>query len=221
MREIVVVVEKVLGFKVTSCVFYHTPKTGGTSIRFWFDRYIESKNTSSIKIEKVILLDKSSCIKVIDNSSTDQNFSFTVIRNPWDRVVSLYGGYLRANSLINQGKTEKFFSKDLEWLSKKFTFEEFVLDVWTNDDSSKFREYFKWKLPQDQVTPAVDYILRFESLVTDFEKIQNRLDSVIPLSKENIGKFRNVDYRSYYSYTTKNIISTYYQEFADKFEYFF
>lgn len=77
-------------------VFLHIPKTAGRSIRSWLQNNCKGFEPK----HKVMHMDYNWNKKYIQKAyDIDINniFSFTVVRNPWDRIVSAYYDYLSKN----------------------------------------------------------------------------------------------------------------------------
>ena len=64
------------------CLFVHIPKTGGTSIESVFGWYSghrgEQDHRTILEYRKLL------------GTNFDTYFSFSIVRNPWDRAVSYY-----------------------------------------------------------------------------------------------------------------------------------
>ena len=80
-----------LYIKNPKSTFIHIPKTGGTSISTWL------KNAYGVNYNKGF---KHASYEEMKRTFGDLGFTYTVVRNPWDRVVSAYFYYKRKNSPI-------------------------------------------------------------------------------------------------------------------------
>lgn len=160
--------------------FVHIPKTGGTSVRAWL-----SKNTPRYIHPSLPMM-------------TPQE-TFAVVRNPWDRVVSLWAFW------------NKLKKADVP-------FDDFVRNL----QSYKFREdsWFTFDQPQKAWIPdGVTYLLKFETLDQDFVQIQTLLGCTDPLPKVNTSQHE--DYHTYYTDETRDIVSQVFKDDIEAFNYVF
>lgn len=178
-------------------VFIHINKTGGTSIAKALN--IPPKhNTALEKIEE------------IGRKEWNDRFTFAVVRNPWDKVVSHY--YYRVQT--NQ--------TDLG--SNQIDFQEWVKRVYL-DKSLPYYDKPKMFMPQiNWVSDAegkiiVDHVCRFESLEADFRKVCEHLNIVYALPHLKSSKRGN--YRDYYDAETQGIVAEWYSQDIEKFNYSF
>ena len=160
--------------------FVHIPKTGGMSVRMWL-----SKNTPRyIHPSLPMITPQQTC---------------AVVRNPWDRVVSLWA----------------FWNK----LKKaNIPFDNFVRNL----SSFKFNDvsWFTFDQPQKAWIPnGVTYLLRFETLDRDFVQIQNLFGCTDPLPKINASD--HADYHTYYTDETRDIVARVFKDDIDTFGYTF
>lgn len=146
-------------------IFVHIPRTGGTSIECFFDKqvcenYFFRKKHSSHRYELAAFSDY---------------FSFTFVRNPWDRMLSFY---LKVTSGAKNPITF------LNWLKSYHVYNkypcsmcDFIFD--TNE------------------TQTVDFVGRYENFQDDFNFVCNKLDvSVSRLQKLN--QVPHEEYTNYY-----------------------
>jgi len=129
-----------------SLTFVHIPKTGGMSIRSWLMRKTPPYIHPSLPM------------------MTPQE-TLAVVRNPWDRIVSLWAFW------------NKLKKDDVP-------FDTFVRNLSTY----KFQDnsWFTFDQPQKAWIPnGVTYLLKFETLDQDFVQIQNIYECTDPLPKIN------------------------------------
>jgi len=135
-------------------------------------------------------------------------FKFTVVRNPWDRLVSAYcflkdGGINERNRLWAEAN-----------LAGYENFGAFVHD-WVNPKNIQSSHHFT---PQcdficiEKNRPAVDFIGRHERLAEDFARICERLNVKATLQAWNKGQSRARDYREYYTPETRRIVAEVYAD---------
>ena len=206
---------------VTNHLFVHIPKTGGTSIshilrgQLWLlNHHMPTQHLTALECHQKSY---SSCLL------WGRRFSFTFVRNPWDRIVSYYfyqRYVLSAISIIS----EKNISLD-DFIKICFRDKEFAYFEY---DGNKHKRYIG--TPQlSWITDAngeimVDYIGRYETLNQDWEIIKPRL---FPAPREggvlpHINKSpREHDYRSYYSDETVDIVKNFYIRDIEYFGYKF
>jgi len=164
-------------------IFVHVQKSGGSSIVNFFKK---TKNHNKIKID----------IKYLNKKKENINdyFKFTVIRNPWDRMVSFYH-YHKEKILKNNNPTETWkYLKDL-------TFKKFL-------KSTKFQ---KWALVNNitdfinyNKKTHIDYYINFENFENDFKVVKQISGMENKLLEEN--KSTHKEYKHYYNDKSKKII---------------
>lgn len=134
--------------------------------------------------------------KIQPTHSPSDYFKFSVTRNPWDRVVSLYH---------HMSTVTKRWPNDPEKRKFQFhgTFEQFVNK--TNDIKTDYSEF--------------DYIIRYESLQHDFNITCDRLNIKqikLPCIDYDTGRPTR-DYQSYYDDETREIVA---EKYAKDIKYF-
>lgn len=183
--------------------FIHIPKTAGTSITEWLinnrgnSTYIElaSHPTHSQILEKY-----------------ERNFSFAVVRNPWDRLVSLY--HFLKNILIDEDShlavandyTKENFPSFEHWITH---IEDMVYpeDIW----------YTILTPQQTWLNPNVDLLIRFENLTEEFRQVQDLYNVTKPLP--HLFNSKHLNYRNYYNDSTKKIVERLCERDIELFKY--
>lgn len=139
-------------------------------------------------------------------------YSFAIVRNPWDRVVSTYEYCIMDESTHHyMNSPYGRYNKDYHLLKRK-TFKQCLKHVEWN-----FVRYIGWQ-PQhfficDKNNIKVNKIYRFENL-SELEK-----DFNIKLPHLNMSK--HINYKNYYDDKLKNLVYKLYKEDIDLFKYEF
>ncbi len=136
-------------------------------------------------------------------------FRFAFVRNPWDLVVSSYH-FAKMNFLPVQYPLEP----DIQaFVQRSDSFENFVNGFCAvRCDMSSFIED---KYGQN----AVDFIGRFENYGNDLAYISRRIGVELRLPHENRSEHNN--YATYYTKTTRDIVSKHFARDIDRFKYLF
>ncbi len=130
-------------------------------------------------------------------------FKFTVERNPWDRQVSLY--YHRTGKRHRNIDFETFVSSQIYR----------ALHV------VKLNNYDIYSINGEV---AVDYVLRYENLAEDFQKVLDILGIEERVTLDNFrANWRKTrrDYREYYNSHTRDLIARWYRREIEAFDYKF
>jgi len=155
-------------------------------------------------------LDKhASCQEWVDSLGTKayrQHLVFSVVRNPWDRIVS------------------HFFHKR-KWKEGKTDFDENSFFHWLQTAKS-IKSEVHYKAPRalgfllSKPIFGLDYILRLESLDDDWNRLCTLLKiPYLPLNQRNRGEHDN--YRQYYNSATYKMVTELCQWEIDHFDYRF
>ena len=169
-------------------IFIHVPKTAGNSI------------IKAINPEKVYKPNHQPFFQVSDSLKAEK-FSFGFVRNPWDRVCSLY--HFRVQSGIDARK------KEIDRLVSD-GFEKSVLN-WTIGPNKQDAMYW---------LDGCDFIGRFESLQSDFNQICRMIGyPEIQLQVEN--KSNHSDYRDYYTRDMIDVVAEKHRQTIELFDYTF
>ena len=190
-------------------IFFHNPKTGGSSISYGLKDYIDNKNIKKLKnidqnkrgwqgyLHTDMMHKKMSDF---DYSKYDHYFKFAFVRNPYDRLVSFFA---------------KRNSGPLHFKFKSFNL--FLLN--------EFIYLYKKKDPNvicqsELLNKKLDFIGRFENLNSDIKKINKHLGINIKLKKILVNPNRK-KYITYYNPLSKFIIQKIYSNDLSKFKYKF
>jgi len=174
--------------KEHKCIFVHIPKTGGTSITNALNiKHHNHKMAKELKQE---------------NDDWNDYFSFSVVRNPWDRMVSLYFYYKNNNEYSNYKIKNDIPS----------TFSDFIYEF--NEKKRNWYTIFyqqqaDW-LYDDEQNLLVNQICRFENYKEDVEKIFKKLN----IKKKLLHERRSVHehYKTYYNEETINIVKNLFEK---------
>lgn len=184
-------------------VFLHLPKTAGTSINSTLSNYAT--------YSKSIAYSKHSSLNDIRNeigdSKFDEYFKFTIVRNPWDRILSLYFWGIQ----IKPGK-----SIQSNW--HKDSFDRWIKTTFIND-----RLYNIWPNQIDLMTiddkPQIDFVGRFENLQSDWRFICEKLEI-----KDELQFLYSTKHKPFYEYYDNEaiaIVKKYYEKDIKEFGYEF
>jgi hypothetical protein len=169
--------------------FLHIPKTAGTSILDWM-----RTNKGNSNIVEWETHPKHSALP-------SGNYSFTVVRNPWDRMVSAYH-YLKKISLPEGSSWLKLNNINEENFP---TFDKWIRNLHNYDNPPIY-----WFRPETQqaewLDVPVDLILRYETLADDFKQIQKYYNCSLNLPAHYVTGHTN--YTDYYTDVTKKIVET-------------
>ena len=183
-------------------IFVHIPKTGGTSMalaleaRAMKDDIMLGDTPKAVKRRHRVKgtasrgrLWKHSTLSDIDGLVSPEEiaacFCFTLVRNPWDRMVSYYH-WLQAQS----------FDHSAVRLAQSLDFSAFVCHPQTE---ASFRASTAASYMTDATGQVrADAYIRLEHLDTDLEPLQNHLGFALNLGHTNASE-RKSDWRSYYS----------------------
>lgn len=178
-------------------VFIHINKTGGSSIEHALGVGLDH-STAAEKFEQ------------LGAEAWAKKFTFTMVRNPWDKVVSHYHWRVKTNQtgIADQGLE---FS---EWVRRAFGDQ----DPRYHDDPRMFMPQRQWLVDRnDQM--IVEFVGRFENLADDFEVIRRRLDLDATLGHAK--PTTRDHYRTYYDSTTQELVERVYAEDLEEFGYSF
>ncbi len=155
-------------------VFIHINKTGGSSI----------EKALGIGLDHSTALEK---YRQLGERAWRRKFTFTVVRNPWDKVVSHYHYRVRTNQ-TGLGDSPIPFG---DWLRRCYI----DRDPRYYDQPRMFMPQRQW-LVDEHDELLVEFIGRFENLQEDFRTIATRLGARAQLGHAKPSS--RGDYRDYY-----------------------
>ncbi|UCC52484.1 MAG: sulfotransferase family 2 domain-containing protein, partial [Anaerolineaceae bacterium] len=178
-------------------IFIHIHKTAGSSILRALDIPFGHKTA----LEKR---------KELGQRRWSQRFSFTIVRNPWDKVVSQYCHRIKTNQ-TDLGVNPIPFR---DWV--RLVFAENACPYY--DKPKSFMPQWYW-VTDREARVIVDLIGRFENLEQDFQTICRRINrkAVLP----HLKKSEREHYRHYYDDQTREIVTQWFWIDIDEFDYRF
>ena len=134
-------------------------------------------------------------------------FKFTIVRNPWSRMVSEYN-YCLAGGINNE-------------LTLNYSFKEFCYK-WRDGELTELQVYPEHLRSQHEfVGSDIDYVGRFECLDRSFNNICSHLGiSVNSLPATNVST-KKTDYVDYYDYESQTLVRRIFERDVDEFSYTF
>jgi hypothetical protein len=188
------------------CIQIHIPKTAGVSIRkSLFDKDPDKHMHWYPDHPKY-------------KKKWNKYFTFTFVRNPWDRIVSCY-------EFCFKRKNHPIYKE----ISKQYdNFQEFLLEIDKEKliETQRFQPQMNWvKSRRTGKFFGIDYIGKFETLKESYKEICNHLN-IDPLERPldflNVTESRNLrSYEDYYKNNSKliNIVKDMYKEDIEYFDY--
>lgn len=182
-------------FDDTGSIFVHIPKCAGVSMcRTLFGGLAGGHTT----LEEYLTIFEPRHIR--------NYFKFTVVRNPWDRVVSSYfflksGGFNEKDRLWSAKELSDFSSFDCfvrKWLNRT--------NIWK---WAHFNPQYFYMLDKREKV-HLDFVGFFENIDDDFSHINQRLGLNRTLTRMNKGEHRS--YMDYYDTDTRKIVADVYAE---------
>ena len=175
--------------KNKNITFVHSPKCAGSSIYRWLinNRFCNSasRNKHKKKFQFVEELKLDSPAKDI--------FYFSVVRNPFDKIVSWYEYLKKSGGAGGEALQDNFEC----WF-------------WKHGEK-RVDTIFDW-------VDKTDCILRYERLNEDFKIIQHKLNCYQPLPKYNVSRQCKSNYQDYY--TNDSMIDAVYKWDKGDIDYF-
>ena len=204
--------------------YIHIPKTAGTSISSWMRKQLTKKNIEFINYGHI---HQSLKDLAVPNDYT----IISSIRNPWDRMVSVYhyAKKIKENNpkismLLRTDQPEEQIPEFNQWI---LNIQNYELNVGAEkhfnspmDDGHWPKEKFWWNLitPQSAwLHREPDILIKFETLHNDSRQLNDIFSSSEDISHTNISDHKN--YKTYYTPESIDIISKYYSADLKRWDY--
>ena len=160
---------------------------------------------------------------------TDKSyFTFTFVRNPWDRLVSFYRDKIKG--VYSLGDVRLFRKLYGRRIFRSMTFDKLARLVCKIPDSISdphFRSQICYMIHNGKVLP--DFVGRYENLEEDYNKMcrMKGLSLTLPHIFQNVPKnkldikWEKTDYKIYYSEELKELVGERYRKDIEYFNYTF
>ncbi len=182
---------------IDNFIFIHINKTGGSSVAKALNLSLQHKTA----LEKIAQVGSNKWNKV---------YTFTIVRNPWDKVVSHFHYRIKTNQTNLKNKPIDF--KD--WVKLAYGSQ----DPFYYDKPKMFMPQLNW-ITDEQGNILVDCICRFENLTEDFTNVCQIIGKNVTLPHVKASKRGN--YREYYDDATIEIIAEWFRKDIEHFDYHF
>lgn len=178
-------------------LFVHIPKTAGTSVR-------KAMDLADMKLLSFDHLTLKEYRTFLHPDFFERMFKFAIVRNPWDRAVSLY--YFQRSKSFSLSNPEQYAA------SMNMSFRQFL------DGKGFILQQLPWIRLDDKI--GVDYVGRFENLTETMRTVSE--ESGFPLTElSHINSTFHSPSFTYYDNHTKGIIAKKCEEDIDEFKYTF
>ena len=199
--------------------FIHIPKTAGQSLTQWIRHH--DKQT--------VLFNMHASASDLISQNIPLGETFTIIRNPYDRVVSTFS-YYQANALrqVDQKRIELNTDEEImQWEKQRIEavraqdyFTSLTFEQWLLECIEDHRKFWVVDNSLTEYTKHVTTIFKYETLENDFRIMEDWFYTRLDFPEINISRMD--DYRHYYkSQKTKDFVYDFFQEDFKNFEYMF
>jgi len=188
-------------------IFVHVPKTAGNAIECALPKCDRIKRKKQFR--QMVPREKHILLKDINK---DGLFAFGFVRNPWDRMVSLY--HFRTQK---DNQNNKFDQQRL----RDYGFEKSLLTGILGENNPPWDQP-ELNMTNDAMTwlEGCDYIGRFESLQKDFDTICNKI-GLGKIELDHTNSSRHDNYRKYYTPEMIEYVAETHKQTIERFGYEF
>ncbi len=206
--------------KKHKCIFIHIPKNGGVSVEHALDMFgddeqedreriygrIRSADLMKYYFPSPVLqhLRIADLRKIIPVNIFNEYFKFVFIRNPWDRMVSLYNFNI------------PFLQKEKGQGHRMPSFEDFL----ANELNPFLRLQQCQYITDDSGRMIMDFVGRFENIDRDFLQLCGKL-GISPVSLPHKNRIGHRHYSAYYTEETMRIVAEIFKDDIETFGYKF
>ncbi|MFN4113450.1 MAG: sulfotransferase family 2 domain-containing protein [Sphingomonadaceae bacterium] len=201
-------------------VFVHVPKTAGKAVSAALDPHASAGIVNPLHIHETLCdfymrvrkEGKKPRLPFGKRSEADASaefadyFSFAFVRNPWDRVVSMFSFLQKADLPETRGLEFGRFMHDLEHGAH------YLQSIHNPRPQLDYITDYRRKI-------IVSEIGRFETLAEDFGRICDRLGIDVPLEKRNVSS--HAHYTDYFDDRSRGFVANLYAEDISAFGYTF
>ncbi|XCF07730.1 sulfotransferase family 2 domain-containing protein [Tamlana crocina] len=200
-------------------IFIHIPKNAGTSIQEALksvkekrEHWVVSQTTKHQSLQDLLKIyeDSSWLEKKVKDFDFLNYFKFAVVRNPFERMVSLYN-YLNKSKVRNEICSVNGFEHFVHLFEDKNSW---VSKLHSAKSQLSYITDLEGKI-------AADYIGKYEDLSSFKTDIEANFDFKLNLKWLNVSNVHKFDYRSYYSNEIQSIIEKEFLEDLNMFNYNF
>lgn len=221
----------------TQIIFIRIPKTGSTSIMKSLEPIHQNNDIGRVRPHLSVAEAK----ELYGNTKWNTYHKFTVVRNPWEMIVSNWGAkkkrmeyiyseqwYRDQASIITDPNFDPVidFNNRLIHLDLKEDENGHIPEAWFSKHIALFQKFhnivdFDEFIFKDQNEPQVDTVLRFENLDAEWSNfVSTHSLTVNPLKHLN-KSVHNADYRVYYNDTTRDMVANWCPKTISFFNYTF
>jgi hypothetical protein len=205
-----------------SFVFVHVPKTGGTSLRqAMHDAHLELEWEGETTVDHqrrygifrpwLHHIGASDLRRILGPSIWTTYFKFSFVRNPWDRLVSVY--HHQQALYVSRPELRMRWPEIADRFERTSSFVEWVRTGIYVESQASF-------LTDTNRQILVDFLGRFEALEHDFAFLRLRLGG-IPVSLPHLLRSQRKPYSHYYDDETKAMVARHFEDDIDLFGYTF
>jgi len=211
--------------------FFYIPKTGTTSLKKWSLQHIKNCEivTNPLNEKHLYTLSVNEIKQRWGNCGT----TFTFVRNPFSRLVSMfhhigqdaeYRMEIRKQGIERHSTLSTPIESDIKILSiYKKGFENWIINNQFQESNCSLLHAL-YNIKNDTQINCLsnnipNIVIKLEEIDRDFYKIQNLLDCYEPIVHLNTSEHK--PYREYYNATTKKLVSEWFKEDLETFNYDF
>jgi len=217
--------------RLRNLIFVHIPKTGGTSIEIALgltrpDQFVSPTPLKYLSPENKTPqhLTWRELVKNLPAEFVRTAYSFSFVRNPWDRFVSEYLWRREWFFRIQPPQHSFYYSADdlvtLDAFTKLLRSSRPVRTNAIYGLDSHLESQLSF-LTDESSRIAVDFVGRFEYFEADFARVTKRLGLPALGSIHAMRSRRNGDYRMYYSDYSREAVAKFYVQDIQAFGYTF
>jgi hypothetical protein len=193
------------------CIFIHIQRTAGSSLESW----ICGKDWWNIEPQTKHLLASQAKEKYAEY--WDDYFKFSIVRNPWDRMVSFFRRMEREGLELS--------ANDMQWSIDNYkNIYGFPLTIEFDNRFADYRDIHKGSFEKNSVylnvlNESLDFIARFENIDEDMAYVQNRLGIPNKFDKHLEKSDKPVNYKDYYDEYSREEIANLFKRDIEYFNY--